>query len=56
MNAAWVEKQRPETEQESIKRRKIGCAAPAQKEIKIGENGQPKTDSSQPQEAKIKAI
>ena len=27
-----------------------------QKEIKIGENGQPKTDSSQPQEAKIKAI
>ena len=28
LNAAWVEKQRPEAEQESIKRRKIGSASP----------------------------
>ena len=28
LNAAWVEKQRPEAEQESIKCRKIGSASP----------------------------
>ena len=54
LNAAWVEKQRPEAEQESIKRRKIGSASPGAidnqellfHEQTVGDDG-PRTAGSQ---------